>query len=99
MSTLNHKHSIRQQFKKYEADMRALFREHCDPLPLTPDDEYDCLIDQVLSLLERETTQAEVEKLVSSEFSNHFGLTVDPNETIKVSSEIIKWWQQKISAQ
>jgi len=84
----------RQAFMDHEKKLNQLFREYCDPLPGTPDDEYDCLTHQILSYLQNGKTQSDIKLLISREFNEHFGITGHSSEIEIVSKEIIKWWSK-----
>jgi hypothetical protein len=89
---------IRQVFKEHEKQLNELFRKYCDPLPGTPDDEYDCLTHQILSYLQNGKKQSDITLLISREFNEHFGISVPSTKIESVTKEILKWWSKTANA-
>ncbi len=88
----------RREFKDDMAKLNGLFRQYCDPLPGTPDDEYDCITNQILSHLQARKDQSEIVQLIHQEFSDHLGVSVPSDEIETVVKEILKWWNNKSAA-
>ena len=63
-----------------------------DPLPGSPSDEYDCLVDHIVSALHRGVTADGLADVVCSEFEGHFGVPVARNEAVGAASRIMSWW-------
>jgi hypothetical protein len=63
-----------------------------DPLPGSPSDEYDCLVDKIVSVLHRGVTAHGLAEVVCSEFESHFGVAVARNEAVDVAMRIMSWW-------
>lgn len=53
----------------------------------TPDDEYDCLVYEVLGLLKGSCTEADVEKILIQELSDHFGIK-PPTDTSDIAKRL-----------
>ncbi len=68
---------------KYKVDFKQLQElvNSFDPISLieggAPDDEYDCLTEQILSYVYKKKTKTEMEDLVRHEIEHHFGLVVE----------------------
>ena len=54
-------------------EIRGLLNEW-DPIPGSPEDEYDCLIPQLYAMLSSSADAAEVERYITDELRNHFGI-------------------------
>jgi len=75
--------------------VRAILNEW-DPIPGSPADEYDCLIDHIVSALHQGKTQrAQIAALISSELENHFGITSSEADVIRVAASIQNLWEQR----
>jgi hypothetical protein len=57
-----------------------------------PHDEYDCLVDHVVSALHRGADVAALANLIELEFRDHFGLPVDPKSADAVAKALSEWW-------
>lgn len=55
-----------------------------------PRDEYDCLVDKLLSLLSRQATVEEVAEFLESEISSHFGAR--PSDTAQFAKRAVSWF-------
>jgi hypothetical protein len=60
-----------------------------DPLPGSPSDEYDCLVDRIVSALHRGVTADGLADVVCSEFERHFGVAIARHEAVGVASRIM----------
>jgi hypothetical protein len=85
--TKHRKADIRRQ----QTRVRQLLNEW-DPLAGSAADEYDCLVDGVVSALHRGAGTSDLADLICSEFDSHFGVPVAREEAISVSSRILLWW-------
>lgn len=54
-----------------------------------PRDEYDFLIDKLLSLLSQDATAEEVAQFLESEISGHFGST--PDDAAQFATKAVNW--------
>jgi len=64
----------------------------------TPENEYDCLVHLVLSVLHVSGTKHELEATIKFELEHHFGLRPFPAKEVKPAVDRIwKWWQEKTS--
>jgi hypothetical protein len=58
-----------------------------------PPDEYDCLVDQIVSALHRGATEAGLGEFITSEFADHFGVPVAASEVSRTAKQIVTWWK------
>lgn len=65
-------------FRHGSREIRELLNEW-DPIPGSPSDEYDCLIPQLYALLSFGADASQVERYVTDELRNHFGIEPDPS--------------------
>lgn len=63
--------------------------------PDSPQDEFDSLNHQILSLLYKDSSQNKIYKFLNKELNEYFGLSTNMNDSQKLSAEIIKWWNNK----
>ena len=56
-----------------------------------PRDEYDCVVDQLLSLLSRQTGEEEVAQFIESEIRDHFGRT--PQGAAQFATKAVAWFR------
>lgn len=75
------------EFRRRWAELRALVAEW-DPLGLlglgAPADEYDCLINPLMRLLDDGVTAEQVSAFLLREFSGHFGVDFPPDDAERV---------------
>ena len=85
--------SRRKRIKTEAAAVRAILNAW-DPITggFSPADEYDCLVDHIVSVLHRGATEEERSKLITSEFADHFGAPVADPDVSRVAKEIWTWW-------
>jgi hypothetical protein len=62
-----------------------------DPIPSSPEDEYDCLTHQIISKLHNGASKKDIETIIGSEIINHFGIEEEKEKIKKVSNEIIHY--------
>ena len=68
-----------------------------DPFPGSPVDEYDCLVDGVVSALHSGASVSSLAELICSEFAEHFGVPVAPEDAFALSMRIMTWWSSSAS--
>jgi hypothetical protein len=56
-----------------------------------PRDEYDGVVDELLSLLERRATAEEVARFLESEISDHFGAR--PEGAAQFATKVVSWFR------
>lgn len=57
-----------------------------------PPDEYDCLINPLLSMLHRKSSKQEIIKFIEKEMRNHFGVELETKELEKFAESLINWY-------
>jgi len=90
MANADRKHR-RDEFKHEEAELRMLLNEW-DPIPGSPDDEYDCLVHDLLSHLHRGVTREELAGLIDVHSQHHFGAACSPQELAVAADNVWQWW-------
>jgi hypothetical protein len=61
-----------------------------DPISGSPSDEYDCLVDKVISALTRGVrSEAQLADLILEELHDHFGLSVGRPDVEAVATRIV----------
>ena len=79
---------------KYKFDFKQLQElvNSFDPITLiesgAPEDEYDCLTEQILSYVYKKKTKTEMKDLVRHEIEHHFGLVVEEKYKEKFRTDI-----------
>lgn len=79
---------------KYKVDFKQLQEliNSFDPISLieagAPEDEYDCMTEQILLYVYKKKTKIEMGKLVRDQIEHHFGLVVDEKYKEKFRTDI-----------
>jgi hypothetical protein len=79
----------KKRLKAEEAVVRGVLHRW-QPIPGAPEDEYDCLVHHLLSVL-HSTSKPNSEKLaacISKEMIEHFGISVSSDEASAISGQI-----------
>lgn len=67
-----------------------------DPIAGSPADEYECLVDAIVSALHAgRTSPKDIASLIASELKGHFGITAPEIEVAKVAASIATYWKQQ----
>jgi hypothetical protein len=83
------------QFKANEKVVRAILNEWAPIGAGTPEDEYDCLVHRVLSVLDRGSI-LDLKATLQEELFEHFGSTGVPQEEFnQVATKIWTWWSNQ----
>jgi hypothetical protein len=79
--------------KSHYAQLRQLVSEW-NPIGVAglPDDEYDCLVGQLLSRLHTHASASDIEAFLGEEISGHFGIAV-PANTRMFAERVERWFQ------
>ncbi len=85
------KRSLSKRVKQEASQVRQILNEW-DPIPGSPSDEYDCLVDRVVSALHRGAEYSNLTELINSELSDHFGIILPKEEIAAVSLRLAQWW-------
>lgn len=79
------KKKLKKKLKGHEKAIRAVLNEW-DPIPGSPENEYDCLVHKILTMLYQGVSKNELESMLQSELIDHFGLDAS-REKVKVLVE------------
>jgi hypothetical protein len=93
MSDSTHKKE-KNRIKADEIFVRRILTEW-DPIPGSPDGEYDCLVHHILSVLHHGVDQADLVSVIKNEMINHFGVEEPDANIARVADKISKWWSSK----
>jgi hypothetical protein len=83
--------STKHQIRTEASHVRDVLN-NWNPIPGSPKDEYDCLVDHIVSALHRGVDAPDLSKLIESEFHEHFGLPVEPQDVRSVAVTLSDWW-------
>jgi hypothetical protein len=84
----------RKKFAKHESAIRKIINNWPPIGCKTPDDEYDCLVHHLLSVLNSGGKKKEVAVRIKQELEHHFGLRhVRKKEVSSTADKIWKWWK------
>lgn len=88
----------RQEVRQRSSQLRALICEW-DPIgvmddPDWPRDEYDCLVGPLLTLLQSGATSAAIADHLRKELVEHFGLSPEHYDFLRVAGRIWKWFDR-----
>jgi len=81
----------RDQFKREEGELRMLLNER-DPIPGSPDDEYDCLVHDLLSHLHRGVTREDLLGVIGVHSKDHVGAAHSPRGLAMFADSVWQWW-------
>ncbi len=83
----------RKEFRGEEQAVRNILNDW-EPIGIhTPDDEYDCLVHHILSVLHRNGRLIDVKSTIEEQLRGHFGLTGVPEHEIdQTADRIWSWW-------
>jgi hypothetical protein len=63
-----------------------------DPVPGSPDDEYECLVWPSIKRLEAGWETADLAGWLSAEVREHFGVAAGPEDTGRVAHRLLDVW-------
>lgn len=77
-----------------EANLRYILNQW-DPIGVAGivQDEYDCLLAPLLTLLLQGANRAQLSQFLWSEVQDHFGLDPACHDTDRLANRLIAWWQ------
>jgi hypothetical protein len=81
----------RGRMRRREKDVRAVFSAW-DPIPGSPEDEYDCLIWPSIKRLDAGVEQDDLADWLSDEVRGHFGIAADREETGPLAQRLLDVW-------
>ena len=83
--------SIKDRLRTEASHVRDVLNEW-NPIPGSPRDEYDCLVDHIVSALHRGVDAPELVKVIESEIHDHFGLPVERGAVQSVAGTLTDWF-------
>jgi hypothetical protein len=87
------KAGVRRWWKARELELRALMWEW-DPVGLVgaPEDEYDCVVDELMSRLVARSSRDELVRVLEGE-AEHFGVSLgSPTDRTSFADRVLVWW-------
>jgi hypothetical protein len=81
----------KKQVKSEVSEVRR-FLNDWDPIAGSPAEEYDCLVDKIVSALHQGVSETDLIELIQGELRGHFGISEPANNVANVSHRIISWW-------
>lgn len=78
--------------KSESREIRKILNEW-NLIPLSPEDEYDCLVNQIISELHKGSSEGTIELFIRREIIDHFGIKVEENNIKEVSAKIWNYWR------
>ena len=82
----------KKRFKEEEKAINNILNEW-NPIPYSPDDEYDCLTHKIISALHRGIGEIEFYNLIRNDIVNHFGLEDEKEKILEISQKIFTYWK------
>jgi hypothetical protein len=84
----------RRRLRRQEKEVRAALAAW-DPIPGSPEDEYDCLIWPSIKRLDAGAERDDLADWLSDELRDHFGLASSRAETGPVAQRLLDIWAAK----
>ena len=81
--------------KRIKSEIQSIRRilNTWDPIPWSPEDEYDCLVHRIISGLHSGIEKPiELAKLITAELNNHFGLHSSESDVRDIAETISEYW-------
>jgi hypothetical protein len=96
LTILNSKMKIPNQKKEHQSKFLALQKiiNTWDLIPGAPDDEFDDLNHRILSHLYKGADFEEISRVLESQLTETYGLTVGTDDIGRFAEEILAWWKQ-----
>ncbi len=92
------KDQIKKEFKENFLELRKLLNSW-ELIPGSSKDEFDSLNHQILSHLYRGVDFEKISSVLDSELTVTYGLSYDLEDSEKIATEIIEWWNFKNSCE
>ncbi|MDO5981744.1 hypothetical protein [Flavivirga spongiicola] len=90
------KDQIKKEFQEDFLELRKLLNSW-ELIPSSPKDEFDSLNHQILSHLYKGADFEKVSRVLDSELTVTYGLSIDLDDSEKIATEIMEWWNFKNS--
>lgn len=84
-----------KKIKKAQKELRKILNEW-DFLALGKsenDDEYDCIMNPILSLLQKGTSKTTIQIFIQKELQDHFNTNIADDELKSLIDKISQWWK------
>jgi hypothetical protein len=81
----------RRLLRRHEKDVRAVLSAW-DPIPGSPEDEYDCLISPSIKRLDAGVERDDLVDWLTDEVRGHRGLAASRDETRPVAQRLLDLW-------
>jgi hypothetical protein len=86
---------VKKNVKRDSAAVRSVLNRW-DPVAGSPGDEYDCLVDHIVSALHSGKSRlSDVATLIATEMKNHFNLVGDDDEIADAAARILRYWEHR----
>ena len=85
----------RRRLRRLAKDVRAVLVAW-DPIPGSPDDEYDCLIWPTIARLDAGAEKDGLAEWLHAEIATHFGLASSPTDTGPVAQRLLDAWAAQL---
>jgi len=77
--------------------LRNIFNEWQPVGFISPEDEYDCLVHNLLSVFHAGGEKRDIVARIEKEIKHHFGLGfIQAKEIESVTNKILEWWKSRI---
>ncbi|WP_109437030.1 hypothetical protein [Aquimarina sp. AU119] len=90
------KDQIKKEFQENFLELRKLMNSW-ELIPGSPKDEFDSLNHQILNHLYKGTDFEKISRVLNSELTVTYGLSYDLEDSEKITTEIMEWWNFKNS--
>ena len=90
------KDQIKKEFQENFLELRQLLNSW-ELIPGSPKNEFDSLNHQILSHLYKEADFEKISRVLDSELTVTYGLSYNLDDSKKLATEIIEWWNFKNS--
>ena len=85
------KTEVQKEFKERFLELREILNSW-ELIPGSPKDEFDGLNHQILSHLYKGSDKGKITRVLDSELTVTYGLSVDIADATEIASDIIDWW-------
>ena len=89
------KKELLQEYKGNLSELRKIIKS-MDLIPGSPNDEFDYLINKILSQINNEIDLKKITNIIQSELVIHYGLFNSDFDAKSIAVKIIDWWNSKM---
>ncbi len=90
------RNQIKKEFQENFRELRKILNAW-ELIPGSPSDEFDSINHQILNHLYKGADFDKVSRVLDSELTVNYGLSTDLKDAEKIATEIMEWWNFKIS--